>query len=159
MSPISARCLGPERLHDESGQVGGIEALFFGVLIFVLGTLAVASAWGVVDAKQAVQSAAFEATRAFVEAPAGSDPYAAASAAARSSFAATGRDAARLQVNMSGTLARCSRVVATVSYRVPLVSVPLIGGFGSGITDSARHSELVDPYRSGLPGQADCAGG
>jgi hypothetical protein len=47
--------------------------------------------------------------------------------------------------------------VATVRYRVPLVHIPLLGGFGDGLTVAARHSELVDPYRNGLPGEASCA--
>ena len=43
----------------------------FGVLNFVVGTLLVANAWGVVDAKLAVTSAAREGVRAYVEAPDG----------------------------------------------------------------------------------------
>ena len=50
-----------------------------------------------------------------------------------------------------------ARVVAEVRYRVPLIVVPMLGGLGSGFTASARHSELVDPYRSGLPRTASCA--
>ena len=42
--------------------------------------------------------------------------------------------------------------VATVTYRVPLVAVPWIGAFGGGLlTTSAKHREVVDPYRHGLP--------
>jgi hypothetical protein len=29
--------------------------------------------------------------------------------------------------------------------------VPWLGGFGAGNTATARHSEIVDPYRTGLP--------
>ena len=38
----SARCRG------DAGQVGGIEALPFGLLVFVVGTLLIANAWAVV---------------------------------------------------------------------------------------------------------------
>jgi hypothetical protein len=49
-------------------------------------------------------------------------------------------------------LSRCQPVVAVVTYRVPLVAVPWIGAFGSGVlTTSARHREIVDPYRGALP--------
>ncbi len=41
---------------------------------------------------------------------------------------------------------------------VPLVAIPLLGQAGNGITVTARHSEVVDPYRSGLPGTATCGG-
>jgi hypothetical protein len=70
---------------------------------------------------------------------------------------AQGRDTARTTMVVSGDLTRCSRVVAEVRYRVPLIVVPTLGGMGSGFTASARHSELVDPYRSGLPRTASCA--
>ena len=32
-------------VKDESGQLGGLEGLAFGVLIFVMGTLVVVNAW------------------------------------------------------------------------------------------------------------------
>jgi hypothetical protein len=137
--------------------VGGIEALLFGLLVLVLGTLVVANAWGVIDAKVAAAGAAREATQTFVQAPAGSDPTALARVAAVRAIVAQGRDATRMTMLVSGDLTRCSRVVAEVRYRVPLIVVPALGGMGSGFTASARHSELVDPYRSGLPRTASCA--
>lgn len=137
--------------------MGGIEALVFGLLVLVLGTLVVANAWGVIDAKLAAAGAAREATQAFVQAPAGSDPAGMARAAAVRAMIGQGRDAARMTLLVSGDLTRCSRVVAEVRYRVPLIVVPMLGGLGSGFTAAARHSELVDPYRSGLPRMASCA--
>ncbi|MGH2685611.1 MAG: hypothetical protein ACRDJP_09115, partial [Actinomycetota bacterium] len=56
------------RCQGDRGQVAGIEALPFGVLIFVVGALLVTNVWGVIDAKLAATSAAREAARAFVEA-------------------------------------------------------------------------------------------
>jgi hypothetical protein len=141
----------------EDGQVAGIEALFFGVLVLVLGTLVVANAWGVIDAKLAAAGAAREAVRAFVQTPAGSDPATAARVAAVRAIQSQGRDPARMTVLVSGDLTRCSRVVAEVRYRVPLIVVPMLGGLGSGFTASAHQSELVDPYRTGLPRTANCA--
>ena len=103
-----------------------MEALAFGLLIFVLGTLAIANAWGVIDAKMAAAGAAREAVRAFVEAPDASQAAALANSAAADAISAEGRNPARMELAMSGTFARCSRVIATVTYRVPLVSVPLL---------------------------------
>ena len=147
----------PRPAREEDGQVGGIEALFFGLLVLVLGTLVVANAWGVIDAKVAAAGAAREATKAFVQAPAGSDPATIARAAAAQAMQGQGRDAARMTLLVSGDLTRCSRVVAEVRYRVPLIVVPMLGNLGSGFTAAARHSELVGPYRTGLPGTASCA--
>ena len=131
----------------------------FGVLVFVLGTLVVANAWGVVDAKMAAGSAAREATRSFVESSAGSteDALAEADAVARATIAGYGRDPAKLElVAESVSLRRCGRVTLRVEYPVPLVRLPLLGGRGSGFTATGRHSEIVDPYRSGLADRSAC---
>ncbi len=136
--------------RDESGQVG-IE-LPFGVLTFVVGALLVANAWAVIDAKMAVSAAAREATRAFVEAPADADAMAHAEAAARSAIEGAGRDPGQLVLTpVEATFARCETVRFEASYQVPAVSVPWLGGFGSGFTATARHAEAVDPYRTGVP--------
>ena len=88
---------GPTRLAGDGGQVAGIEALPFGVLIFVVGALLVSNLWAVVDAKIVVDAAAREAVRAYVEAPdattgaAGRGVAARWSAARASARAALGR--------------------------------------------------------------------
>ena len=137
-------------VRDERGQVG-IE-LPFGVLTFVVGALLVANAWAVIDAKMAVSAAAREATRAFVEAPVDDDPLALADAAARSAIEGAGRDPAQLVLTpLEATFARCETVRFEASYQIPAVRVPFLGGFGSGFTATARHAEVVDPYRTGVP--------
>ena len=145
------------RLRDERGVVGGLEALPFGVLVFVVGTLIVVNAWAVVDAKMSVSSAAREAVRAYVEAPEGTDAAAAARAAAQRTLQAMGRTARAPAISVSGTFVRCSRVTAEVAYRIPAVRLPWIGGLGS-FTARSTATELVDPLRSGLTGEATCVG-
>ncbi|MDQ1402567.1 MAG: hypothetical protein QOG03_883 [Actinomycetota bacterium] len=142
---------------DEAGQIGGIEAVIFGLLIFVVGTLIVANAWGVIDAKLATSAAAREAARTYVEAPAGSDAFALADAAARDAIAGQGRDPLKMSLAPLPAPARCQRILADVTYPVPLISLPWVGHAGTGFTVHGRHSEVVDPYRSGLPGEASCA--
>ena len=137
--------------RSESGQAG-MEVIPFGILTFVVGALLVANAWAVIDAKMAVSAAAREATRAFVEAPVDGDPLALADAAARSAIAGAGRDAAKLTLTpLDAVFARCETVRFEASYQVPAVQVPWVGGFGAGFTATARHAEVVDPYRSGVP--------
>ena len=147
---------------NEDGQVGGVEGLVFGVLVFVLGTLIVANAWGVVDAKMAAGSAAREATRAFVESDASSsaDAFVEAEVVARRTIAGYGRDPAKLVVVAEeGALARCARVTVRTEYPVPLISLPLFGAHGTGFTAVGRHSEIVDPYRAGLRDRGACPTG
>lgn len=141
------------RAHGDRGQIAGIEALPFGFLFFVAMVLLVANAWAVVDARMAVAAAAREAARALVEAPP-ADGLTVAEARARTVLAAYGRDEpdrVRLPAPVveGGSLTRCARVTVTVEYEVPALVVPFLGGFGDGITASAAHSELVDPYRDG----------
>jgi Mg2+/Co2+ transporter CorC len=150
---------------SDEGVVGGLEALPFGLLIFVVGALLIANVWAVVDAKLAVSAAAREAARHFVEAEI-TDPDAIgvadqqATAAGLDALAAHGRDPSRGEVWRSATespsgrdgFERCVRVTFTASYDVPALTLPWIGGFGNAFDVSARHSELVDPYRDGVPG-------
>lgn len=144
------------RVQGEAGEVGGVDGLIFGVLIFVLGLLVVANAWGVIEAKLAADTAATEAVRAFVQTAPDGDPAAQARQAAMGVMVASGRSPGRTSVAVSGSPVRCSRVVVVVRYRVPVVAVPLLGGFGSGFVVTATHAELVDPYRSGLAGVPSC---
>ena len=144
--------------RDESGHVAGIEAIPFGLLTFVVGTLLVANAWAVVDAKMAVSAAAREATRSFVEAAEESLALPGAESAARSAIEGAGRDPGLLVLtHLEGTFARCETVRFQASYQIPAIRVPWVGGFGDGFTASASHAEVVDPYRTGVPSAVvDC---
>lgn len=145
------------RRHGEGGVVG-LEALAFGVLVFVVGTLLVVNAWGVVDAKIASSSAAREATRVLVESGGDVSLQAVAERTADATLVGHGKDPARVRsVIVDGVLGRCERIAVTVTYETPTVTLPLIGAFGSGGVDvSGSHSEVVDPLRSGLAGEARC---
>ncbi|MGH9306252.1 MAG: hypothetical protein ACRD0I_05125 [Acidimicrobiales bacterium] len=142
--------------RGEHGQVGGLEALVFGVLIFVLGTLVIMNAWSVIDTKMQLAAVARQGVRAFIQTPAGSDPVAGATEAAAATLRDQGRDPTRMRLSASGTLARCQRVTVTVTYEVPLIAIPILGHLTSGFTASARDSQIVDPYRNGLAGVATC---
>jgi hypothetical protein len=155
---VTDRCTAP-RLQGDRGQVGGIEALPFGLLVFVLGSLLIANAWAVVDAKFATDAAAREAVRAFVEASADAvDPVTDARLVGLEALAGHGRDPGRATVDPVGevALARCERATFEAVYVVPALSLPLIGGWGNGpFTVRSTASELVDPFRAGLDGAAD----
>jgi hypothetical protein len=153
---------------DDRGQAGGIEVLPFGLLVFVVGTLLVANAWAVIDAKLAVDAAAREAARHFVEADVPDardfgDAEAAARRAGYDALAAHGREEARSSIELTGLespdgqagFTRCARATFTATYDVPVLRLPWIGGFGSGLDVTSRHSELIDPYRDGVPGSAE----
>lgn len=146
------------RRPDDSGQMGGVEAIPFGFLMLVVGALLLANAWSVVDAKLAVSAAAREAGRTYVEASSGIEATRSADAAARGSIEGHGRDPDRLDVSITTERAfgRCVRVHIETSLSVSSVNLPFIGGFGRTFQVRSDHYEVVDPYRSGLDGEALC---
>lgn len=137
------------RRRPDDGFVAGTDALLFGVLIFVCGTVLVTNLWAVLDTKVAVEGAALEAARAYVEAADASSAPALARSAARRVLADHGRgEGATVGLSAIDGFARCSRVIVTVERDVALLEIPLLGQVGGTIRVRARHSELVDPYRS-----------
>ena len=142
--------------HDDRGFVGGVEGLLFGVLVCLLTALLSTTVWGAVRARVAAGAAAREATRAFVEASTGDDATASALAAAHDTLTARGRDVDRSTVVVTADgFARCTRVVVEVAYELPAVELPFVGAVGA-VTVHGRHSELVDPHRDDVPGEAVC---
>lgn len=163
MSAGVARMRARRALRDERGFVAGSEALIFGVLICVVGTLVVLNGWAVVDARFVAAAAAREAVRAVVEAPTGADVAATATGAAVAAARAHGRDPASLTVAVSGPSApvRCAPVEVRTTISVAPVGVPLPTGASGGptgrvLTVHASAREVIDPFRAGLPPGLAC---
>lgn len=147
------------RSRGDDGFAGGFEGLLFGMLLFVGGTLLVAFAWAVVDTKSATVEAARQAARSYVLAPDPSSAAASAQQAADAALSGYGRDPSRARVAVtSGVFERCGRITITISYPAPLFYLPFVGSVGTGDWVKSDNSELVDPFRSGLAGVAQCAG-
>ena len=98
--------------------------------------------------------------------PAAGDFWEAEAEARRSGFealAAHGREPSRSTVELTGLespdgqagFTRCARATFTASYDVPVLNLPWVGGFGPGLDVTSRHSELIDPFRDGVPGSAE----
>ncbi len=93
----------------------------------------------------------------YVEAPDAGQAESLALEAGRSEVAARGRSPSRATVHLAaGSFQRCQLVTLEVTYVVPTITLPLVGGWGDGLRVSARHGEIVDPYRNGPEGEADC---
>lgn len=150
---------GAHRCRGDAGQVGGIEVLPFGFLIFVAVTLLLVNAWGVIDAKLATTSASREAVRAIAEAPDLDRAIDEANQRANEALEAYGRGGERAAVEdpvLPDGFVRCGRVTVTVTYDVPALVIPFLGGFGDVITVESTATELIDPFRDGLAGAATC---
>ena len=107
-----------------------------------------------------VVSMVYMGARTYVESP--PDLSAAAhdaDRAARDTIEGHGRDPDHADVdivNPAGAYERCVRITVEVSYSLPAVNLPVIGGYGRGFAVSSHHSELIDPWRDDVPG-AGCA--
>lgn len=143
--------------RDERGQVGGVEALVFGVLVLVLGILGVATSWAVVDAKVAAASAAREAARAYVESDGSDAAWPEAADRGREAFAGHGRDPAAVELpRPPEPFGRCGPVTVTASTNLDLPRLPGIRAVARRVRVQARHTEVVDPYRAGVGRGAGC---
>ena len=169
-------------LHaEEDGLSAGAETLVFGVLVFVVGSIIALNGWAVLDAHFAVNAAAREATRSIVEggavdrasmvgADGGRIDSGVVHEVAVATMAGHGKDPAHLPqptdfvvaladdpwTSSSDTPQRCARVTVEVSYPVQGIRLPIIGGWQTPITAQGQHTEIIDPFRSGLAGRADC---
>ncbi len=92
--------------------------------------------------------------RAVAEAPVGSDVHAVGTAAAAAALRTQGR-AMAAEITVDGTLERCSRIRAVVRYRLPPVGLAW-AGVTRGVSATGTATELVDPLRRGLGGEATC---
>ena len=131
----------------------------FGILIFVVGSLLIANAWAVIDAKLATTAAAREAARSYVESTLRDDR-------ARTRRRGPPRRRSRATAaTPTGCAWSSSRTVASPAAagsrsspptRYPAISLPFGIGFGGPIEVRTRHSEIIDPLRSGLPAEGSC---
>jgi hypothetical protein len=143
-------------MADDAGQVGGVEAVPFGLLVLVVGILLIAHTWAVVDAKFVTTAAAREATRAFVEAPSTAQARSDAERAAAEVAEASGRPLDGLVRRRVGTgFTRCQPARFEASRTVPAFGLPWRGD-RPAVTVRSAHQEVVDPYRDGVPGTAAC---
>lgn len=137
---------------SERGAVG-IEMLPLGFLVFVVGSLMIVNAWTVVDSWMAVSTASREGARVFVESPP-DDAWPAAEARIVDVMNDYGRGTRTIPpepptIEGDGSYARCAVVTVTVEYDLAFITLPFLGGFGSIDMIEGRHSERIDPYRSG----------
>lgn len=147
------------RMRGDGGQVAGIEAVPFGLLVLTVGILVVAHTWAVVDAKFVTTAAAREATRAYVEAPSSDLATAWATEAAIEVVERAGRDPGTLR--LTGGASRFGRCVPTrheAVLEIPAVAVPWRDDRPS-VSVRGHHTEVVDPYRNRVPGLAACRAG
>lgn len=146
----------PERGRPEQGEIGGLDALVFGTVAFVVALLAWVSAWRVLDAAQAASTAANAGLAQALRADGTDQARRLALHAATAVLRAEGYGTLHPVVTLEGRLARCARVEVTVGASVPLVRLPLLGTPAT-VEVQGRAGGLVDPFAPGLGGTDTCA--
>lgn len=158
------------RGRSEDGLLGGVDALAFGALVFIAGTILVLNAWSVVDARMAVGAAAREAVRTIVEDTSGD---LAGGQAQIADLEQRARDNAATAMTQHGKdvdaqpLAvafepldenlRCATVRVAVTWKAPAIALPFVGVFRDGIDVTIEHQGRIDPFRAGVAGEVSCA--
>lgn len=150
-------------LHAEDGFVAGADTLIVGTLVFLAALIIVINGWAVMDGKFAIDAAARETARYLVEAPAPATGATMAQArqVAANAMTAHGKNPAMIVVTLPSLARvnqRCGRVTVVVQGSVSTIRVPFVpvSTFGRVVTITSDHTEVVDPFRSGLDGVATC---
>lgn len=128
----------------EAGQVAGIEALAFGILVFVTGTLLIAAVWGALSARILVDAAAAEYLRSYTQSKG-------PSAGERSGHSVVADVVGGVPVEIvdpdPGGFAPCAPATVRITARVPAVRLPFVSGLAE-MKVTATATELIDPHRS-----------
>ena len=141
--------------HGEHGQAGA-EVILGGIVLLVGLILVLSNIWLVLDAKMAVTSAARSGGQTFVEQQTFDQANQALQATVQASLGS--RFPQRWKATSSlASFERCTPVDVAVTVDIALVAVPFLGSIGGTKTVRSTHHTRIDPYRSRVPGEANCA--
>lgn len=135
-------------MRTDRGAVAGLDGMFFGLLVFGIGVLAVVNLWRAVDARRVADATAREYLRAWTEAPSPERAVADADSAARSRVEAAGWPAGSVEIVGAdpSIFGPCAPAEVQITVRLRPIHVPLVSSLGPE-TMTVTRSELIDPYR------------
>ena len=115
---------------DERGVVAGGEALLFGVLILLGGTLLIVDVWGLLDTRSTLDAAAREYLRSYTEQTDRQLALHAGDRAARDVMAAAGRPVGDLTIvpPPARSFGPCGTAEVQLSVRTPDTALPFLDG-------------------------------
>lgn len=139
------------RREGERGAAGA-EALAFGALVLVAGTLVLVNVWGTIDARMALDAASREYLREYTQAPTHSDAVRRGELAARVALAARGTPISSLRVEHPdpARFGPCGEAHVALTATVPSMRVPFLGTL-TRTEVTVQHRELVDAHREVEP--------
>ena len=143
----------PRRSRGERGAVAGAEVVALGVLVLVTMSLVLSAAWGVVDARTALDDAAREYLRTYTEQPDATTAAQSAGRAARGLLADRGTPLRTLHISAPNAHMFGPCAAAHVELRAILPRLRLPFGHQFGSTEVvAVADELVDAHKEVLRG-------
>ena len=147
--------------RDDRGQVAGIEAVPFGIAVFVGLTLVIVNGWAQINARGVADSMAREYLRAYTQSTSATEAHAAGDRAVSRVAAAHRLGDTTVSVEPPTVFAPCAKAEVTVRLEIPAVRIPFIGTLGSAEV-SAVGRDRIDAYRvldgGGSLAGSDCDG-
>lgn len=147
--------------RDDRGQVAGIEAVPFGIAVFVGLTLVIVNGWAQINARGVADSMAREYLRAYTQSTSSAAAHAAGDRAVARVVAAHQLGATRVSVDAPTVFAPCDKAEVTVALEIPAVRIPFIGTLGSAEVRAVQR-DRIDAYRilegGGTLAGSDCDG-
>lgn len=146
----------PRTLANERGQAGA-EVIVGGVVMIIAITLVLTNVWAVLDTKMMANDAARASAQAYIDEDDGPSANAVAEATAERQLQPRFGSAWKA-IPLVNRFGRCESIAVRVEIKVGLIAVPFIGSVGGTKIVSSTHRTRIDPYRSGLLGEAACDG-
>ena len=144
-------------LRSEAGEIAGLDALIFGVSLFLISTSLVLSVLKLIDTKQKLQELSDMVAREMVLSPSSAPSGIQATALASSYEPLLGLARSQVSIIASGTLAPCSAisVKAVESSGLNIIVWPVRIGFRVPLT--ATSEQPTDGYHYAVAGEKGCA--
>lgn len=136
------------RTPDERGVAGGGEALAFGAVVLLAGTLLITNVWSIIETRTAVDVAAREYLRTYTHRMDHERAALDAEGAARQALRSRGTPLTDLQITAprAADFGPCGRASVVLIATVPTARVPFLGELASTEV-RVSHSELIDAHR------------
>ena len=138
--------------RGERGVAGGGEALAFGALVLLAGTLVLVNVWSVVETRTAVDAAAREYLRSYTRAGEHLEALEVAQRSARATLAARGTPLRGLRIvaPRAEQFGPCGRAEVTLLASVPAARLPFVGSISTSEI-RVTHAELIGAHEEVVP--------
>lgn len=139
----------------ERGAVAGLDALLFGTLILLAGTVLIVNLWSVIETRTALDAATREYLRTYTTSTDGPAAAVQADRAARTVLEQRGTPLRSLRIDPPevARFGPCEPSTVQLEATVPAIRLPFLDDLGATVV-SVTATELIPPHRELAPGPA-----